>query len=230
MGKMQALIEAGEFKGQKKQDQWVLGEVLPAYEKGFFLELAAADGVVGSNTYVMEKHYGWSGLCIEPNPLFFEKLQENRSCKMDSSVVSNQRRMLDFRVDNGHLGGIVADDTDNNIAVRGKQLVTATIISLQAKQLNEILAEHAVPKMIDYFSLDVEGSEERVISTLNFERYQFKCITIERPTKKVNEVLFDNGYLFVKNVSFDSFYVHPDVAKSSGLHCEKFEQQPKKER
>ena len=44
----------------------------------------------------------------------------------------------------------------------------------------------------------------------------------------VNEILFDNGYVFVRNVSFDTFYIHPSVLKETNIVCEKFEQVPKK--
>jgi len=227
--RIQHLFELGEFKGQKQQDQWVISHALPLKEYGYFLDLAAADGITHSNTYVLEKHFGWGGLCIEPNPVFYKQLLNNRNCLTDSTVVSNKQEILNFRIDNGQLGGIVADDTDNNARVRGLQLPSAKIISLQAKTINEILTLNDAPTLIDYFSLDVEGSEERVIGSLDFNLYQFKCITIERPTKKVNEVLFDNGYIFVRNIRFDSFYVHPMVIQDTGIKCEKFEQVPPKE-
>jgi len=223
------LLSSGQFKGQKHQDKWVLFHALPLMENGYFLDLAAADGITHSNTYVLEKHFGWGGLCIEPNPAFYNQLLQNRDCLADSSVVSDKHEILKFRIDNGQLGGIVAEDTDNSMQIRGDQLPNAQIISLEAKTINEILAQNDAPKQIDYFSLDIEGSEERVISTLDFSSYQFKCITIERPTRKVNEVLFDNGYIFVRNYQFDSFYIHPLVLQETSLECEKFEQVPKKD-
>ena len=45
----------------------------------------------------------------------------------------------------------------------------------------------------------------------------------------MNEVLFDNGYVFVKNFSFDSFYIHFSVLDSRPIHCEPFEQVPPKD-
>jgi FkbM family methyltransferase len=223
------LLASGEFKGQKHQDKWVLLTVLPFLENGYFLDLAAADGVTHSNTHILEKHFGWDGLCIEPNPVFYKTLIENRNCQTDHSVVSDKEEILQFRIDNGQLGGVVANDTDNSEAIRGGQLHAATILQLQAKPINAILRQNNAPKIIDYFSLDVEGCEERIISTLDFDTYQFKCLTIERPTEKVNEVLFDNGYVFVRNFSFDSYYVHPQVLKETKIVCEPFEQVPKKE-
>ena len=144
-------------------------------------------------------------------------------------MVSDRPERLRFRIDNGQLGGVVADDTDNNARIRGEQLSTAEIVELPARPINEILEQHRALRMIDYFSLDVEGCEERIISTLDFSRYEFRCLTIERPTPRVNEILFEQGYVCVKNVMFDSFYVHPSVLESRPLHCAPFEQVPPKD-
>jgi hypothetical protein len=86
-----------------------------------------------------------------------------------------------------------------------------------------------VPNYIDYFSLDVEGCEERIISTLDFKKYEFGCITIERPTPKVNEIILANGYIFVKNFKFDTFYITPKIQETLNIKCDEFEQIPSKE-
>jgi FkbM family methyltransferase len=192
-GRVAARFRPAVFKGQKGQDRWVMLDVLPSKRKGFFLDLAAADGVTHSNTHVLEKWFGWTGICIEPNPAYFAELKTRRRCIVDPSVVSDCREKVRFRIDNGQLGGVVADDTDNNPRVRGAQLAQAEIIVLEAFPLNEILDRHHAPRVIDYFSLDVEGCEERVLRTLDFRRYQFRSLTVERPTPGVNAILFEQG-------------------------------------
>jgi hypothetical protein len=52
---------------QYGQDQFV-AEYLKRKRKGYFLDSGAADGVLGSNTLLLEKVYDWSGICIEPLP------------------------------------------------------------------------------------------------------------------------------------------------------------------
>jgi len=217
------------FKSQKGQDKWVILKVLPFKRNGFFLDLAAADGITHSNTYALEKLFGWNGICIEPNPAFLEKLKSIRNCIADGSVISNKNEKVSFRIDNDQLGGIVADDTDNSYNIRGEQLSTSEIVTLDAVLLNDLLAHHNAPNFIDYFSLDIEGSEERIISSIDFEKYKFGCITIERPTPKVNEILFKNGYIFVKNYQCDFFYIHPSLADNNKIKCQKIEQVPPKD-
>ncbi len=218
------------FKSQKGQDRWVIFRALPYMQNGYFLDLAAADGVAHSNTYALENLFGWEGICIEPNPRFHQKLKKKRKCIVDRSVVSDKKEKVVFRVDNGLLGGIVDDDTDNNFRLRAKQLLKAETITLDALPLNEILDRHNAPSQIDYFSLDVEGAEERVIRSIAFDKYEFLCMTIERPTPKVNEILFENGYLFVKNHKNDTFYVHASLASNKRLKFNPFEQIPPKNR
>jgi hypothetical protein len=135
-----------------------------------------------------------------------------------------------FRTDNRSLGGIVADDTDNSPRLRGDQLETATVIERRSDTLMSILERHSAPGVIDYLSLDVEGAEERVILSLDLERYTFRCMTIERPTPRVDEVLLTSDYLFVKNHTFDTFYVHRSVLETRDIACEPFEQVPPKVR
>ena len=216
------------YKSQKGQDRWVLEEILPQKRNGFFLDLAAADGLTHSNSYTLEKEYNWTGICIEPNPVFFEQLRAHRDCVCIQAAISNQIEKVNFRVDNGQLGGIVADDLDNCERIRGEQLKTAEILSMTTRTLMDVLVENNAPAVIDYFSLDVEGAEERIVSSMDFNQYVFKTITIERPTPRVNEILFQNGYIFVKNFRFDSFYVHPDIKNQFDIACAPFEQIPPK--
>jgi hypothetical protein len=217
------------FKGQKGQDKWVIFTALPFKRNGYFLDLAAADGITHSNTFVLEKVFGWKGICVEPNPSYLSKLKKVRSCIVDGSVVSDKREKVNFRIDNGQLGGIVAEDTDNSSRVRGDELLHAEILSFDALPLDDLLERYKAPNTIDYFSLDVEGSEERIVSSLDFERYRFNCLTIERPTPRVNKILFQNGYVFVKNYKFDSFYIHSSLADQRKVRRQPFTQVPAKD-
>ena len=53
-------------------------------------------------------------------------------------------------------------------------------------------------------------------------------MTIERPPKKLNKLLFKNGYRFVKNYKVDGFYIHNSLKKIDNIKFEKFYQIGKK--
>src|SRR3989338_5116868 len=66
------------FMSQCDQDIELL-KVLPLIREKRFLEFGAADGVSHSNTYFLSEYLtSWEGLCIEPNPLEFDRLVQNR--------------------------------------------------------------------------------------------------------------------------------------------------------
>ena len=84
------------------------------------------------------------------------------------------------------------------------------------------------PKVIDYFSLDVEGAEENIIKNFPFNEYKILSMTIERPTPKINEILKSNERLFVKNYKVDSFYINKILKDKIDIEFEKFSQLDKK--
>ena len=65
---------------QYGQDVYLINSIFPDRINGYFVDVGAYDGITLSNTFILEKHLGWSGICIEPNPEAFEKLRANRSC------------------------------------------------------------------------------------------------------------------------------------------------------
>ena len=67
-----------------------------------------------------------------------------------------------------------------------------------------------------------------MLKNFNFKKYKFLCLTIERPTKELNDILFKNGYIFVKNFKVDSFFVHNSIKNLEIIKKEKFVQLPGK--
>src|SRR3979409_966312 len=63
------LLSRHESKSQILQDLWV-GYELNERRGGFFVEFGATNGVVNSNTWLLEKKYGWKGILAEPNPVW----------------------------------------------------------------------------------------------------------------------------------------------------------------
>jgi len=56
------------------QQDGIIKELFHGKRGGFFVDLAAAEAVHLSNTRMLERDLGWSGVLIEPNPLFWPRL------------------------------------------------------------------------------------------------------------------------------------------------------------
>jgi hypothetical protein len=189
-------------KSQSGQDgfvQLLLGNVT----NGYFIDLAANDWESLSNTNSLEVFYNWTGICIEPNPMYHGGLLEKRACHLFINPVSSKNDdVIQFHMA-GVLGGVVDKDQDNaGQTTNNVKLVTVTLVSL--------LHFFKAPTVIDYMSLDVEGGEWDVMKNFDFGLYQFKVISIERPVKKLQFLLFRHSYRFLYMIADfgDCIYIH----------------------
>ena len=70
----------------------------------YFIDLAANHPVQFSNSFTLEKHYGWRGLCIEPNPSYWYDLAFRKCQVVGSLVGKNDDEEVSVRF-NGVFGG-----------------------------------------------------------------------------------------------------------------------------
>ena len=162
---------------------------------GYFVELASNDWKVYSNSLTLEYFYHWDGICIEPNKkVYLQELIENRRCHIYTNPVSSSTGTeMKFRFSNLGHGGLIGNEFDNRKANDAETVYTVTL---------EYILDHAkAPHIIDYLSLDVEGAEYHAVVNLNFKKYLFLIMTIERPTQKLHHFLVIKGYRFVYRVT-----------------------------
>jgi len=187
------------------QDLWVYGEVFNEKRGGYFVDVGAFNGVVLSNTFLLEARYGWRGLCIEPNPASFSRLVRERSATCLQVCLDRVEGEVLY-VDRGLASGIVDENMDNK---PGSVVAGEIPARVSTRTLASVLREANAPNTIDYLSIDCEGGEERILGSFPFGEYVFCCITVERPSANLREVLAGAGYLLVKEVpGLDAFYVH----------------------
>ncbi len=137
---------------------------------------------------------------------------------IDKCVTDKIGDIVNFRIDNGMLGGIVQDDFDNNEKFRGSELSKANIVSLETTTLEFEFKRNNVPSVIDFMSLDIEGAEYLALKSFPFDKYMFRCLAIERPSSKLDLLLDSKKYVQVKHLKHDVIYVHRDF-----LHDVNFE-------
>jgi tetratricopeptide (TPR) repeat protein len=74
------------------QDMFVL-TMLKGKHDGFFLEIGCGDPFYGSNTYLLEKEFGWKGISIDIDPASTSKFPGNRKCQ----VLTEDATKLDYK-------------------------------------------------------------------------------------------------------------------------------------
>lgn len=211
------------YFGQKGQDRWVVERALPGLRDGYFVEVGAGDGRTHSNTYVLERDHSWRGLLIEPNPAYADDIRRLRTSQLipyAADRVGGEGTFLAL----GYMGGLIGEDTDYAPARRGRILRRHgdKIMSVSTRRLDEILRAADAPSVIDYLSLDVEGAEARILGDFPFDRYSFRAITVERPTREIHARLAGAGYVLDRVRLCDGFYVSGELADRLAILNEGF--------
>jgi FkbM family methyltransferase len=209
VGKLLEYID--QSKAQLRQDLFVLQES-NFKQNGYFVEFGAASGVKLSNTYLLEKRFGWTGILSEPAIVWHKSLRSNRDCIIETSCVwSESGSEISFtQSSDAELSTIskFADGDGHAKARHAGRSYNVKTISLQ-----HLLELYSAPTVIDYLSVDTEGSEYEILRDFDFTKYQFRVITCEhnytRQRTKIHDLLSRNGYLRVHQAvsRFDDWYV-----------------------
>ncbi len=212
---MQRMKTGIKYYSQFGQDKWVLEDIFDFKKGGYFLELGTLDGIHISNTYILEKEFGWKGILIEANDGEFQKLKSNRTSICVHACIDGSKKKIKF-LDSGTSGrgGIIDKDTDN------KEEDMKSHYGISSKEtilLSDVLEKHNAPKVIDYFSIDVEGSEYRILKDFPFNKYKFLAMNVERPTKELIKLLRKNGYIKVGSNDADKYFIHEEFNKLKKL-------------
>lgn len=198
---------------QYKQDIFVLTQ-LGFKRGGYFVEFGATNGLELSNSYLLEKQFGWSGILAEPAVCWHEELVKNRQCHIEKNCVwSKSGEILKFnQVESANVSTI---DIFSNVADgHQKARQKSTIYEVNTISLLDMLDKYHAPRVIDYLSIDTEGSEYEILNSFDFGKYQFKIITCEHnhtsAREKIFSLLSSKGYLrkFTNLSMCDDWYVH----------------------
>jgi len=205
-----------DSKSQLGQDVFALFE--SGFKKnGFFVEFGATNGVDLSNSYLLEKDFGWTGILAEPATKWHTDLKNNRNCHIETDCVwreSNQ--VLTFsEADDGAFSTI---DLYNSADSRKRNREHGKAYKVSTISLADLLGKYNAPKTIDFLSIDTEGSEYEILRNFDFNKYQFRVIACEHnfapQREKIFALLTEKGYVrkFEGRSRFDDWYVKPGVA------------------
>jgi FkbM family methyltransferase len=172
---------------------------------GFFVEFGATDGEVLSNSHLLEKHFGWSGILAEPSTEYWQSLRSKRSVSLDNRCVWSESGLSLSFISNEELSSleIVAhrDSHDRARSKNARKYLVATV------SLMDLLIEHKAPSVVDFLSIDTEGSEFEILTAFDFSKYRFGLICVEHNFNEhripIQHLLTSNGYR----------QVHADLSK-----------------
>jgi len=202
-----------QSKSELRQDLFVINE-LNFKKRGFFVEIGAGNGIDYSNTYLLEKNFNWTGIISEPAKMFKESLNKTRKCKIDNNALhskDNTQEMFNQNIILPTLSSL--NKFIHNDGFFLHRLFNSNKYLVNTITLNSLLKKYNAPKIIDYLSIDTEGSEYEILKDFNFKQYQFRIITSEHNftdnRNKIYKLLKNNGYVrkYTNLSSYEDWYV-----------------------
>ena len=184
---------------------------------GYFVEFGALDGMLGSNTVLLETAYGWTGIVAEPARCWREALTRNRQCRIDHRAVARESgQELQFKETDTQLGlsGLMDYFDDGECHTRRRLNSAGREYTVTTVSLNDLLDQHQAPPVIDYISVDTEGSELAILQGFDFSRRRVELWTIEHnyfdPARQaILEIMTNNGYqrILTQRSTIDDWYI-----------------------
>lgn len=178
------------YYGQQGEDK-ILHQVFKD-NPGFYVEVGAVDGVFLSNTYFFDK-LGWSGICIEPNPVMFEKLIVNRPKSIRIKAVAGEANVEGV--------GFLAD-SNYGLSKRTNDVGDIKVPMITLDYLFDILGVTHV----DILSVDAEYHNYQVIKGLNKVTPRIIVIEDDENGNLTRQKLLGMGYRLAKKHYFNEFY------------------------
>jgi FkbM family methyltransferase len=204
------------FASQYGQDHYIWEHLLGARnEGGVFVDIGAYDGVTFSNTAFFERVLGWTGLLIEPNPIAFGELKQQRNADAANCGVAPEECVLEFLQCNGY-GSMLSCFPDFASPEHLKRVEEAQgehgfeieRFAIPVKPIAKILEEHEITRA-DLLSLDVEGMEISVLESFPFTTVPVRICVVEAnaPGPALERLMESRGFVLVAIIGTDHVYV-----------------------
>lgn len=207
--------EHQEFCSQFKQDQYLYETLFKDKYHGVFVDVGAHDGKTFSNTYFFEKELNWTGLCIEPIPEVFARLQNCRNATCIQGCISRVEGEASFLRIKGYsemLSGLLNKYDPGHMARVNREIQTfkqeSEVLTVKCYELNKLLLENNI-RHVDLLSLDTEGGELEILQSIDFELIDIHVIDVENNagTDEFYKFLLSKGYSLMTKLGCDEIYI-----------------------
>ena len=166
----------GPGKFSENAEEWIIRDFFADARDGVFLDVGSANARVGSNTYYLESHLGWSGIAVDaleeyapsyaelrPRTKFFALFVGDHSEATATIYVSER-----FEQYSSSAREFTAGRVPEGVVAR--QVPTIT--------LNDLLKQAGIGR-IDFLSMDIELSEPQALAGFDLAAFHPRLVCVE---------------------------------------------------
>lgn len=193
-------------------------------ENGYYVDIGSNHPTLLNNTYLFYLN-GWTGINVEPNPSAYQNIMKKRpkdlnlNIGIDLSV--NKQRLYIFEP--------TTMSTFSSIQAKEYQKLGYRLIekkSIECMPLKELFKRNKPKTLdIDLLNIDVEGMEESVINSNDWNIYRPKMVILEtvkhspivKTTYKYNKLMKQLGYVAFADTFINTIYMSEEVLKEKRI-------------
>ena len=156
-------------------EEYIIRDFFKDERDGSYVDVGAYHAREGSNTYRLERDFGWSGLAIDANPAFAPEYQQWRP---------RTKYIVAFigRTNGGEATLNIPDAEDGaasgDAAFAGQFGPVTRTLKTRRRTLDSLLEERGITAF-DFLSMDIETGEPDALSGFAIERYHPRLVCIE---------------------------------------------------
>jgi len=215
-------------EGQLLQDALAAGVVSMTGRPRVFLEIGGGPPVDHSNTAALDR-LGWTGMVVEPNPVFADTYSESRSPRthlLQAAVVGDPgetcRMSLVVAGELSYVHDVVRPPDDvwasqREAAVRAGRMVEVDVVA-PGEVWERCVAMVGVPS---YVSVDVEGGEIEILERMPWGSDRPMVVTAETSLETpriaaMDRIMTNYGYIRVlrRAAQWDNWYLAAEAIES----------------
>ena len=146
--------------------------------KGMYLDVGCFHPIRQNNTYLMYK-LGWKGINIDLNPLSIELFNVARTNDINICAALSSKKSTETIYFDHSLSSLNTISKEHIFFLKKAfGLNKLEKRKIKTNTLASILKKNKIRK-IDFMNIDIEGSELKVLKTINFNYFDIKVICIE---------------------------------------------------
>jgi FkbM family methyltransferase len=179
----------------------IVDKLLNGMLNGVFVDIGSNHPLFNSNTAFFEYARSWSGICIDPLANFADLYTSLRpNTEFINCAVSDVNGHVPFTIVRGTEGW---EDQLSSVSSRARGYQTEHL-DVPCRRLDSILSGHGYDwNSIDFMSLDVEGHELPVVSSLGSYRPKILLVENINPfygSMRLRKYIIAMGYRYVKRI------------------------------
>ncbi len=189
-------------------------------EKITYIDIGAHHPYYLNNTNIFYET-GSRGINIEPNPSLYQVFEKERpfDINLNVGIHSGENKTLDYyEMSNPTLNTFSKEEA--NEYKNQEDIEILKVSKIEVKSLVEVTKQYNNGNFTDFISIDVEGLDEEIIKSIDFDTMQPNVISIETISysnrgRGINnleliEYIKQKGYLLYANTNINSIFVKKD--------------------